>query len=130
MYNLRRFPSLFYSFLPTRTWKPRHDPVKLKDLRPGMEHVDIQVRLVVLEEPREVETNYGVTHVLVEGQVEDDSGGMKLTVWNEKIELIDGVKVGDMVELKDCFITSFKGVLSINVGRDSEIVSLVSTGDQ
>ncbi|GAF95886.1 unnamed protein product [marine sediment metagenome] len=104
--------------------------MKLKDLRPGMEHVDIQVRLVVLEEPREVETNYGVTHVLVEGQVEDDSRGMKLTVWNEKIELIDGVKAGDMVELKDCFITSFRGVLSINVGRDSEIVSLVSTGDQ
>jgi replication factor A1 len=104
--------------------------VKLKDLRPGMEHVDIQVRLVGLEEPRKFETNYGVTHVLVEGQVEDDSGGMRLTVWNEKIEQIDGVNVGDTVELKDCFITSFKGVLSINVGRDSEIVSPVSTGDQ
>ena len=103
--------------------------MKLKDLRPGMEHVDIQVRLVGLEEPREVETNYGVTHVLVEGQVEDDSGGMRLTVWNEKIELMDGVKVGDTVELKDCFITSFRGVLSINVGRDSEIVPPVSTGD-
>ena len=94
-----------------------------------MDHVDIQVRLVDLEEPREVETNYGVTHVLAEGQVEDDSGGMRLTVWNEKIEQIDGVNVGDTMELKDCFITSFKGVLSINVGRDSEIVSPVSTGD-
>lgn len=94
-----------------------------------MEHVDIHVRVVNLEEPRDVETNYGVTHVLVEGQVEDDSGGMRLTVWNEKIEQIDGVKVGDMAELKDCFITSFKGVLSINVGRDSEIVPRVSTGD-
>lgn len=101
--------------------------MKLKDLRPGMEHVDIQVRLVGLGEPREVETNYGVTHVLVDGRVEDDSGGMELTVWNEKIEQIDRVKVGDMVELKDCFITSFKGVLSINVGRDSEIVPPVST---
>jgi ssDNA-binding replication factor A large subunit len=100
--------------------------MKLKDLRPGMEHVDIQVRLVGLLEPREVETNYGVTHVLVNGRVEDDSAGMELTVWNEKIEQIDRVKVGDMVELKDCFITSFRGVLSINVGRDSEIVPPVS----
>ncbi len=92
-----------------------------------MEHIDIQVRLVGLEEPREVETNYGVTHVLVDGLVEDDSGKMELTIWNEKIEQIDRVTVGDMVELKDCFITSFKGVLSINVGRDSEIVPPVST---
>jgi replication factor A1 len=101
--------------------------MKLKDLRPGMEHVDIQVRLVGLEEPREVETNYGVTHVLVDGQVEDDSGKMELTVWNEKTEQLNRVKLGDIVELKDCFITSFKGNLSINVGRDSEIVLPVST---
>jgi replication factor A1 len=101
--------------------------MKLNDLRPGMEHVDIQVRLVGLKEPREVETNYGVTHVLVDGQVEDDSARMELTVWNEKIEQLNRVKSGDMVELKDCFITSFKGTLSINVGRDSEIVPLVST---
>jgi ssDNA-binding replication factor A large subunit len=101
--------------------------MKLKDLRPGMEHVDIQVKLVGLEEPREVETNYGITHVLVDGHVEDDSGGMELTIWNEKIEQIDRVKVGDMMELKDCFITSFKGTLSINVGRDSEIVPPVTT---
>ena len=101
--------------------------MKLKDLRPGMEHVDIQVRLVGLEEPREVETNYGVTHVLVDGQVEDDSGKMELTVWNEKTEQLNRIKLGDIVELKDCFITSFKGTLSINVGRDSEIVPPVST---
>jgi replication factor A1 len=101
--------------------------MKLKDLRPGMEHVDIQVRLVGLEEPREVETNYGVTHVLVDGQVEDDSGKVELTVWNEKTEQLNRVKLGDIVELKDCFITSFKGNLSINVGRDSEIVLPVST---
>ena len=92
-----------------------------------MEHVDIQVRLVGLEEPREVETNYGVTHVLVDGQVEDDSGKMELTVWNEKTEQLNRIKLGDIVELKDCFITSFKGTLSINVGRDSEIVPPVST---
>jgi ssDNA-binding replication factor A large subunit len=98
-------------------------PMKLNDLRPGMEHVNIRVKLVSLEEPREVETSYGITHMLVEGLVEDDSGRMGLTVWNERIEQLGRVKVGENVELKDCFVTSFKGVLSVNVGRDSEISS-------
>jgi replication factor A1 len=103
--------------------------MELKDLRPGMEHIDIRVRLVRIDEPREVETNYGITHVLVDGLVEDDSGKMELTIWNEKTEQINPFKVGDMVDLMDCFITSFKGILSINVGRDSGIISPNSTND-
>jgi len=103
--------------------------MKLNDLRPGMEHMNIRVKLVSLEEPREVETSYGITHVLVEGLVEDNSGKMGLTVWNERIEQLDRVKVGENVELKDCFVTSFKGVLSVNVGRDSEVSSPDSSSD-
>lgn len=86
-----------------------------------MEHVDIRVSVKSLNEPREVLTNYGVTHNLVDGEVEDDSGSVGVTFWNEKIELLEGVEVGSLVELKDCFVTSFKGALSINVGRDSEL---------
>lgn len=98
--------------------------MNLKDLRPGMEHIDLRVKLVSIEKAREVETNYGVTHVLVEGLLEDDSYRMKLTIWNEKIELLKGIKVGDQIELKKCFITSFKGVLSVNVGRESGISNI------
>jgi len=93
----------------------------LGGLRPGMEHVDATVRLLSLEEPREVLTSYGVTHVLVEGEVEDESGRMRLTIWNEKIQELEGIEVGSLVDLGDCFVTSFKGELSINVGRDSGI---------
>jgi hypothetical protein len=57
--------------------------------------------------------------------IEDESDNMKLTVWNELIPLLKqgGVKIGDNVELRNCFITSFKGDLCVNVGRDSEIIA-------
>jgi len=95
--------------------------MKVSELRPGMEHVDIRVTVKSLNEPREVLTNYGITHNLVDGTVEDDSGSVGVTFWNEKNELLEGVDEGSLVELGDCFITSFKGDLSINVGRDSEL---------
>ncbi|MDP7443470.1 MAG: OB-fold nucleic acid binding domain-containing protein [Candidatus Bathyarchaeota archaeon] len=95
--------------------------VKIVDLRPGMEHMDIRVTLKALNEPREVLTNYGITHNLVDGVVMDDSGSVGITFWNEKIELLKGIDTGSRVELRDCFVTSFKGDLSINVGRDSTL---------
>lgn len=95
--------------------------MKLNELRPGMEKVDLRVTILGLKEPRKVTTNSGITHVLVEGEVEDETGRMGLTVWNEQIEQLKKVEVGSVVYLENCFITSFKGVLSVNVGRDSEI---------
>ncbi len=86
-----------------------------------MENVDLRVKVLKLKEPRRVKTNKGVTHVLVEGEVEDETGRLGLTVWNELIEQLKNVDAGSRVDLKNCFITSFRGVLSVNVGRDSKI---------
>ena len=87
-----------------------------------MEKVDLGVKVLKLEEPRKVTTYTGVEHVLVEGEVEDETGRAVLTVWNETIRQLEGVEVGGMVELRNCFITSFQGVIHVNVGRDSEII--------
>jgi ssDNA-binding replication factor A large subunit len=86
-----------------------------------MEDVELVVELISLEEPREVKTYSGLEHTLVEGIVSDGSGEMGLTVWNEKIEELEGIEAGDALRLVGCFITSFKGELSVNVGRDSGI---------
>jgi len=95
--------------------------MKLSELRPGMENLDLDLELVSLEEPREVETHTGVKHRLVEGRVRDASGSMSLTVWNEKIAELEGVRPGDALRLVDVFVTSYKRELSVNVGRDSSI---------
>ncbi len=96
--------------------------MKLNELRPGMEGVNLRVMVLRLDEPRKVVTNYGITHVLVEGVVEDETGSMDLTIWNEQIENLEEIEAGCVVDLKNCFITSFQGILSVNVGRDSEIL--------
>ena len=98
--------------------------MNLGELRPGMEELDLEVTIVSLEEPREVETHRGLKHVLVEGIVKDEVTSQELTVWNESIEQLEQVKPGDKVKLINCFISSYKGVLSVNVGRESRIEKL------
>jgi len=102
--------------------------MKIRNLRPGMEKVDLRVGVISLKEPRKVTTYTGVEHVLVEGEVEDETGRMILTVWNDLIMQLEGVEIGSLVELRNCFITSFQGVLHVNVGRDSEIIILGRPG--
>jgi replication factor A1 len=95
--------------------------MKLNELRPGMENLELIVEIINIKEKREVETYSGFKHVLVEGEIKDDTTTMGLTVWNDTIEELEKVNPGDLVKLVNCFITSFKGVLSVNIGRESKI---------
>ena len=98
--------------------------MKLNELRPGMDKIEIIVKLVCRKKPREIETNYGVTHCIVDGEVEDESGKMSLTVWNEKTQDINKIEIGEQIRILNSFVTSFKGVLSLNIGRDTFIEKL------
>ena len=98
--------------------------MKLNELRPGMEKIELTVELVSIGEQREVETYSGLKHQLAEAEIKDDTKSMGLTVWNESIEELNNVKSGDTVTLVNCFITSYKGVLSVNIGRESKIIKV------
>jgi len=73
-------------------------------------------RLVRLDALKEVETRRG-RHVVVEGLVEDESGSMELRAWDEAVEALSGVRVGDLIEVGNGFVTSYRGVWRLNVGR-------------
>jgi ssDNA-binding replication factor A large subunit len=92
---------------------------RLGELRPGMEHLNFKVKIAKIMGVRKVKTYSGVEHSILEGELNDGVSSISFAVWNEKIELFNGASVGDNVELTDCFITSYKGVLQVNVGRDS-----------
>ena len=96
--------------------------MKLSELRPGMEKLELTVDLLSLENPKEVETYSGLKHTIVVGRVTDGTDKLEFTVWNESIEKLEEIKPGDKLKLVNAFITSYKGELSVNVGRGSEII--------
>jgi ssDNA-binding replication factor A large subunit len=95
--------------------------LRLSELRPGMEHLEFRVKVTKMVGVRKVKTYSGVEHSILEGEISDGTSSIGFAVWNEKIDLFKGINIGDMLELTDCFVTSFKGVLQVNVGRDSNI---------
>ena len=97
---------------------------KISELRPGMEHLDFKVKISKKNEVRKVKTFTGVEHMILEGEISDGEGSISFAVWNEKIELFRDIVAGDTVDLTDCFVTSYKGILQVNVGRDSNIIKV------
>ena len=93
---------------------------RLGELRPGMEHLNFTATISKMTGIRKVKTYTGVEHAILEGEITDGQSSISFAVWNEKADLFSGIKVGDKMELVNCFVTSFKGVLQVNVGRDSD----------
>jgi len=92
--------------------------LNIRDLKPGMSHVNITVKVLSALESKQVVTSAGIDHEILELEVGDKSGSIKLVLWDEKI--IPDLKTGGKVKIENGFVTSFKGVWRINVGRYGE----------
>ncbi len=90
----------------------------IRDLVPGMSNVDLKIRVLDISEPKQVVTGQGVEHKIVELEVGDETGTMKLVLWDEKVVPL---KVGDMVHVENGFVSSFKGEWRINVGKYGDV---------
>jgi len=75
----------------------------------------VAAKVVEKGEPREVKSRYkDETYRIVDAVVADETGSIKLTLWNEQI---DQVNVGDNIKIDNGYITSFKGEMQLNVGK-------------
>jgi replication factor A1 len=88
--------------------------MKISELKPGMRRVDVSAKVLNLSETREVTTRTGEQSRVATADVTDDSGTVKLTLWNEQI---DQVKVNTNVIIENGYVTSFRGETQLNVGR-------------
>ena len=89
--------------------------MKIKDLRDGMKRVDVQAKVTEKAPTREVLSRYkDVVHRVADASISDDTGTIKLTLWNNQIEQ---VKQNDTIKITNGYITSFRGENQLNVGR-------------
>jgi replication factor A1 len=89
--------------------------VSIKELADGMKRVNVEGQVVEKGDPREVKSRYkDETYRIVDAIVADESGSIKLTLWNEQIEQVN---VGDKIKIENGYITSFKGETQLNIGK-------------
>jgi len=91
--------------------------MEIKDLKPNAGNVDLVLEVVDKEEPRTFE-KFGKSGSVCNVKVKDETGTVKMTLWNEDIE---SVKVGDKIHLQNGWCSEFRDELQISSGKFGKI---------
>ena len=85
----------------------------LKDLQPGQGKVDVIVVVTEKSEPRTF-NKFGKEGRVASSKVQDDSGSMTLTLWNDDIDKVD---VGDKIHISNGYVGEWQGEPQLSTGK-------------
>lgn len=89
-------------------------PFQVKDLRAGMKKISLKAKILEISTPSPVVTRFGNVANVANALVSDESGKIKLCLWNEQIGT---VSAGDTVEIENASVSTFKGERQLRIGR-------------
>ena len=87
--------------------------MEIKDLEPRQSNVEVVATIKSIDEPREFE-KFGNPGKVANATIEDESGSMKLTLWNDQI---DQVKVGDKIHITNGYVNEWQGETQLTTGK-------------
>lgn len=91
--------------------------MKAAKVKPGMRNIDLELKVLEKEETYQFENEQG------EGEVataicEDNSGKIKVSLWNEDIERVEA---GDKIRIESGYSRLFKDEVHVSSGRYGEL---------
>jgi replication factor A1 len=86
----------------------------IKDLQPGMSQVNLKVKILEIEESKQVVTRHGNLAKVAKVLIADDTGTIKLCLWNRQIA---SVSTGDTVQIENAQVSKFRGEKLMNLGK-------------
>jgi replication factor A1 len=89
--------------------------VKIKELQPKKGFDEIVAQVTSVGEPRSVREG---TLTVAEAELQDDSGSVKLTLWNDEV---GKVKTGDTVKITNGWVNEFQGNISVSAGKFGQL---------
>ena len=96
----------------------------ISNLRHGMKKINLKAKVLEIQEPRMVHTQFGSNALLANAIIEDDSGKIKLCLWDQQVH---SVAVGDVIQLTNASVSTFKGEKQLRLGKNG--VLAVNQGD-
>lgn len=93
----------------------------IKDLRTGMNNVNLKVKILEVAEPKHVVTRHGSHASVAKALIADETGTIKLCLWNRQIA---SVSAGDTVQIKNAQVSKFRGEKLINLGKKGKLYNV------
>lgn len=91
--------------------------MKVKEIKPMQAVDELELEIISKEEPRQFASEKG-SGTVCNAAAKDDSGEVKLTLWNEQCEQFNE---GDKVKLTDGWCSLFKGQMQVSTGKKGKL---------
>lgn len=98
------------------------EKISLSELEEGMQGITIEAEVQQIFEPKKFSGKKG-KGILCSILLKDGKKSLRLTLWNEKVKDIEKLKLekGDTIIASDCYTTSFKGLIQLNLSQQGNI---------
>lgn len=93
----------------------------ISDLRSGMKHINLKAKVLEIPKPAQVHTQFGNTAMVVNAVVGDETGTVKLCLWEAQI---NAVALGDSIEIRNAQVCLFRGEKQLRLGKNGELTVL------
>jgi replication factor A1 len=94
---------------------------KLADLRDGMRGVNVVAQVTQVGEEREFMRADGAMGKVASVLLEDETGSIRLSLWNEGVEILGKLDVGIVLSVENAYTRVSLGTVGLNVGENSRI---------
>jgi ssDNA-binding replication factor A large subunit len=106
--------------------KREEEKLNIGNIAPGMQNVDIIGKITYLSPVREFKTERAEGRVC-NITVSDKTGSIRMSLWNDEIEKLQGIEFGDIVNVGG-FVKESNGQLEIRLGRRGFIMKSTEVG--
>src|SRR4030067_1705602 len=99
--------------------KAKHSTaLAIRDLRSGMTQICLNAKVLEIPKPNLVYTRYGNYASVANALIADETGTIRLCLWNEQISCIS---TGDTIKIENARVIMFKGQKQLNIGKKSSL---------
>ena len=92
--------------------------MRIKDVDVRAKWVNLKARVVEKSNTKRVYSRFGTSHSLSTARISDNTGSMKLQLWNAQIDM---VSVGDTVQIEKGRVRTFRGELQVSIGKNGKL---------
>jgi len=87
---------------------------KIGDLRTGMVQINLKAKVLEIARPSMVYTRYGNYASVANAVIADETGTIRLCLWNEQI---GSISTGDTIQIENGRTSMFRGQRQLNIGK-------------
>lgn len=95
---------------------------KIKDIYPGMRNAEFLGKIVSIFEKKDFTRQDGSAGSVASFTVGDETGMIRVVCWNSQADILDKVKVDDIVRVQGAFVRENRGFKEVHLNDNSRVI--------